>query len=443
HLKNNVKWHNGEKLTADDVIFTVSLIQDPDYRSPLRNSFDGVNVDKVDDLTVKFILPQAYAAFTDLLTFGILPQSLWSNITASGASLSELNLKPVGSGPYQFKSLVKNKNGEIKEYHLTLNNNYYGVKPYIKNIIFKFFPDPAESVAAFNDGQIDGLSYLPLEQRKDLLAQNSLVFHELGRHEYYKKALEDEKVRQALALAINKEAIIKNVLNNSAWLATGPILPSSPYYDAQVTTYNYDPATAANLLKDALTSTITKGTGKKKQIVKTEVGTLELTLTVVATEENLAVANQIKADWEKIGVKVSLSQVPVEQVSDDIIHSKNYQALLYGEEVGADPDLYAFWHSSQAGDKGLNLANYNNPAVDKLLASGRVSLNFTDRFAIYKKFQELVTADAPAIFLYEPSYTYVQTKKIKGFSGLNIIEPADRFASLSDWYLKTTKKLVW
>lgn len=450
-LKNNVKWQNGEKLNADDVAFTYSLIQDPAYRSPLFFSLQDVTLEKIDDLTIKFVLPVAYSAFPNLLTFGILPQSAWANITASGFTLSELNLKPIGSGPYQFMSLVKNKNGEIKEYRLTLNNDYYGDKPYIKNIIFKFFPDPAELVAAFNDGQIDGLSYLPLEQKKDLLAQNSLVFHELGRPQINaiflnpanQKALSNLKVRQALAMAINKDAIISNVLSGAAFPATGPILPTSPFYNKDLTTYSYNQASAAALLKEALTTTITKGSGKKKQILGTEVATLEIALTIVDTLENNLVVNQIKSDWEKIGVKVTIKSVPVEQVSDEIIHLKNYQALLYGEVVGADPDVYAFWHSSQAGDKGLNLANYNNPAVDKLLESGRVALDLSDRLATYKKFQELVTADVPAIFLYVPSYSYVQTKKIKGFDGTNIIEAADRFASINNWYLKTSKKLVW
>ena len=450
-LKSNVKWHNGDKFNANDVSFTFSLIQDPAYRSPLYSSLQDVSLERIDDLTIRFILPSAYSAFPNLLTFGILPQTAWSNITASGFNLSELNLKPIGSGPYQFKSLVKNRNGEIKEYRLTLNDDYYGAKPYIRNIIFKFFPDPAELVAAFNDGQIDGLSYLPLEQKKDLLAQNSLVFHELASpqinsiflNQVNQKALADVKVRQALALAINKEEIVSNILNRAAYLTDGPILPSSPYYNQGVNSYKYDQVAAAALLKEAMTTNTTKGSGKNKQIISTEVATLELALTLVDTQENNLVAAQIKSDWEKIGVKVTLKPVPVEQVSDEIIHSKNYQALLYGEVLGPDPDVYAFWHSSQAGDKGLNLANYNNPSVDKLLEDGRVSSNFEERLNIYKKFQEQVTNDVPAIFLYVPSYSYVQTKKIKGFDATNIIEAADRFASINSWYLKTSKKLVW
>lgn len=448
-LKNNATWHNGDKLNADDILFTFSLIQDPEYRSPLNNSFVGITLEKVDDLTIKFTLPQAYAPFPELLTFGILPSSLWSNISPSGATLSDLNLKPIGSGPFKFKSLVKNKNGEIKEYHLIVNEDYYGAKPYLKNLIFKFFPDENELIGAFNDGQFDGLSYLPLEQKKNLLAQNSLVFHELSRPQInavflnpaVNKSLADKRVRQALALAVDKQSLINNTLNKTAVIATGPILPSSPYYNKQIATYDYNPEAAINLLKEALTSKVTKGSGKNKQVTS-ETATLNLTLTIVGTSENVSVANQLKIDWERIGVKVTINSIAAETASE-LVRTKNYQALLYGEVVGADPDVYVFWHSSQSGDKGLNLSNYSNLEVDKLLASGRVTLNFDDRLTTYKKFQELIATDEPAIFLYVPSYSYVQTKGIKGFSGTNIIEPADRFSSINGWYLKTSKKLVW
>ena len=142
------------------------------------------------------------------------------------------------------------------------------------------------------------------------------------------------------------------------------------------------------------------------------------------------------------GVKVTIKTIPVEQVAD-VIKNRDFEVLLYGESVGGDPDVYAFWHSSQTSGKGLNLAAYNNSEVDKLLSDARVIHNVNDRAVKYQKFQELLNNDLPVIFLYSPAYTYVQDSKLKGFDSSVIIDPADRFSSISSWYLKTKSKLIW
>ena len=112
-IKQNIKWHNGDPLNTDDVLFTFGAIQDPAYKSPLRASFSGVQIERVDDNTVKFILSEPYAAFLNLLTFGIMPAGLWQEINPASASLAELNTKPIGSGPYKFKIIGKR---QIRQY---------------------------------------------------------------------------------------------------------------------------------------------------------------------------------------------------------------------------------------------------------------------------------------------------------------------------------------
>lgn len=428
-IKNNVKWHNGDKLTADDVLFTIDAIKNSEYRSPLRASLMNVDAEKVDDYTIKLTLDSAYSPFLEVLTFGILPKSIWENISPSSAALSELNLKPIGSGPYKFKSLVKNKDGDLKEYNLVVNDNYFSTKPYIKNIKFTFFVDDTEAIKSLNDNQIDGLGYLPFTERKELLAQDSLALNELVRPQIVSiffnsnkdKALSDKTVRISLAQALDKDQIIKDVFDGVYQRADGPILPNNFAYNDQIKKYNYSPQEARANIKNKLAST---------------------TLTVIDSGNNVSVAEKIKSYWEQIGVKVELKVVPGEQAAD-IIKNRDFETLLYGESVGGDPDVYAFWHSSQIGDKGLNLAGYNNSEVDKLLVGARETTDKEARKIKYQKFQEYITADVPVIFLYSPTYTYVQSKKLKGFSGTMVIEPADRFASVASWYLKTSKKLTW
>lgn len=428
-IKGNVKWHDGTGLTADDVLFTLNLIKDPSYRSPLRSALTSVNAEKIDDRTIKFTLSDAYAPFKEMLTFGILPKNLWENINPDSAVLADLNLKPIGSGPYKFKSLVKNKNGELKEYRLTVNENYYGQKPYIKDISFKFFTDYSEAIKALNDNQVAGLSYLPFNYRKELLARDSLNFHELIQPQIVSlffnrdknKALADKDIRVALASALDKDSIINDVFSGVYKRADGPILSGNFAYDDAITRYSYSPEAAAATIKNK---------------------PLTIVLTVVDSGSNIAVAEKIKAYWEKAGATVTVKAITGEQAVN-IVKDRDFEILLYGESVGGDPDVYAFWHSSQIGSKGLNLAAYNSAEVDRLLVEGRTISDVSERIARYKKFQEIITNDLPVIFLYSPTYTYVQEHQLQGFSGTTVIEPADRFNGVSGWYLKTSKKINW
>ena len=428
-IKPGVKFHNGEPLTADDVLFTFNTIKNPDYRSPLLSSLTGVEAAKVDDLTIKFTLAAPYAPFLELLTFGVLPKDIWENISPNFAALSDLNLKPIGSGPYKFKSLVKNQDGDLKEYHLTVNSDYYGPAPYIKNFTFDFFVDYQEAISALNDNKIMGLSYLPFASRPDVLAKNSVAFRELAQPQivslffnYSKnKSLADKNIRLALADALDKDQIINDVFGGAYQRADGPLLKENFAYDPNLKIYNYDAAAAAETIKSK---------------------PLTVALTVVDSGQNVAVANDIKNYWEAVGVHVALNIISGDQAGD-VIKNRNFEVLLYGESVGGDPDVYAFWHSSQINDPGLNLAGYSNPEVDKLLADARTTMNLNDRVAEYQKFQEILTADLPAIFLYSPTYTYVQSRELQGFSGTMITVPADRFSSVSDWYVKTKKTITW
>lgn len=428
-LRDDARWHNDSQLDADDVIFTFNLIKDPAYRSPLASSFSGIEIAKIDDYTVKFSLSEPYAPFLELLTFGIMPESIWNNIDSNNAALSDLNLKPVGSGPYRFKSLVRNRAGDLKEYRLVANEDYYGQKPYIKSVTFKFYVDYQQAIEALNNGQVDGLSYLPLANRQDVLAKNSFSFYDLTRPQVMavffngdkNKQLADKNIRLALRSALDRDSLAELASDGVYKRADGPILPSSPAYNPAVSPAPYDPAGAASILS-----------GKS----------ISLTITVVDYGNNLAVAQAIKDYWEKAGVKVELKSVSAEQAVD-LVKSRDFEALLYGQVVGGDPDVYAFWHSSQSGASGLNLAGYRNEQVDKLLAEARGSSNLEDRMAKYRQFQEIINTDVPAIFLYSPTYTYIHRKSIKGFSGDVLIKPADRFSDVADWYVRTKKKLAW
>lgn len=426
-IKRGVEWHNGEKLTADDVVYTFNIIKDKKYNSPLRRNFEGVKIEKVDNRTVKFILTEPYAPFLELLTFGIIPKNIWENIDSSAILLSELNLKPIGSGPYKFKSLIKNKKGYLKEYHLVVNKDYYKKKPYIDNIVFKFYVSYPEAIKALNDNQINGLAYLPLNQRSNILAKNSLFFHDLEKDQIISiffnsnkiKALQDKKVRKALSLAIDRKNISNELYFGTYKLVDGPILEDNFAYN-NIDGIDYNPEEARNILEEK---------------------NIEITLSIVDVNNNVALANQIKYYWDKAGVETKIHIINRDNI-DNIIKEHNFEALIYGQTVGGDPDIYSFWHSSQISN-GSDIALYDNKQVDDLLIKARTETDKKKRIEEYKQIQEKIVNDYPVVFLFSPSYTYLQSKKIKGFTGKILIKSADRFSNIADWYIKTKKKFVW
>lgn len=428
-IKANVLFHDGSRLTIDDIIFTYNLLKNPDYRSPLRTAFSGVSIERVDDFTIKFILAEAHAPFPELLTVGVLPKNIWENISPSAVALSEYNLKPIGSGPFRFEVLTKNKNGELKDFVLSANSSYYGQKSFLKNIKFKFFVDYSEAVKALNDNQITGISFLPNNFLGDLLAKNSLQINELPQakitalffNQDKNKILADKEVRSALAAALDRDRLINEVFSTTAHRVDGPILAENFAYNKNLLGYEFDVEKARAII-------INKN--------------ITLALTVIDSGSNLLVAEQIKKYWEAVGVKIDIKIISSDQ-SAEVVRARDFEVLLYGQFVGSDPDVYAFWHSSQIGPSGLNLANYNNKEVDALLVAARADTNQVERINKYIKFQEIITNDVPAIFLYSPKYIYIQSKALKGFSPLFIVSPADRFNNISNWYLKTKKTISW
>ena len=476
-IKPGVNWHNGGVLTVEDIIFTFDAIKNLQYQSPLRASFNGVEIEKIDEQTIKFALAEPYAAFLDLLNFGILPQELWQQIEPVAAGLAELNLKPIGSGQYKFKSLVKDKSGNIKTYTLVKNDRYYGKPALLNTISFKLFASPEEAISALNNNLIDGLSYLPEQDRGRVVAQDSLNFYNLNLPKLAaiffnvksNSALADKKVRQALAYAIDKNNLASQVMAGNGRIIDGPILPGNFAYDASGKKYDFNTATSSRLLAEAGWKTVElteadilqakkdltakDEAAKQPAQAKIDLGAgkwlmkdknyLSLAITTVDNQEYGLAADLIAKFWQAINVKTEIKLIPANQIQTDVIRPRNFEALLYGEITGADPDPYAFWHSSQIGQSGINIADYANKEVDKLLEDGRLTGDLKTRQEKYKKFQQIIAEDAPAIFLYSPNYTYVQSKKIKGFNITSIILPSDRFSDAASWYINTGKKIIW
>ncbi|MDO8669763.1 MAG: peptide ABC transporter substrate-binding protein [Candidatus Buchananbacteria bacterium] len=450
HLGQDAFWHDGEKFNADDVVFTVASIQDPEFNSSLSRSFIGITAEKVDDNTVRFILKEPFAPFLSLLTFGILPEHLWYGIPPANATLTELNRAPIGTGAWKFGKFSKDKIGVIKSYTLVKNNGYYGDKPYLDRLIFKFYVDFNSLVDALKSKDVQGIAYLPKEFRADLEKYKNLNYHNLDQPQYTglflnqsnNSLLSADYIRQAIALAIDKKTIVRDIFNSEGRIAEAPSLPgiiSNP----DVKKYDYDPEAAVQLLEKNGWQTISTTTsdGITKQMRQKKGWYLELKLTTVDQPVNVQTAELIKKSLEQVGFSINLDIVDKSKILQDVIKTRNYESLLFSENLGTDPDPFPFWHSSQNEYPGLNLAIFTDKKVDKLLEDARRSNNWEERKEKYLEFQKIIAEELPAISLFNATYTYPQDKIIQGFDLYNIAVPADRFSNLFEWFIKT--KRIW
>ncbi len=441
-LRNNAQWHDGSPVKAEDIIFTINAIQNREYRSPLFVSWSGVTAEQIDDHTVRFTLSEPFAPFLSLNTVGILPAHIWQDINPANAELTDLNKKPIGSGPYRFEKLSKDTKGTIKSYSLKRNADYYGGNVYIERLHFKFYGDNSEALTALKNRQVEGIGFIPLEETVSLahdrdlqifypsLPQYTAVFFNQKRQ----PNLSDILVREALTLATDKNTIIKKALFDHGQAINSFILSGAIGYYPDIKKINFDLPGAQGRLDSAGWVVPEGGSIRKK-------GEAELTLELVTLDapELVATANELRTQWQLAGVQLNVKIVTPAQFQNEILKNRSYDLVLSGELYGIDSDPYAFWHSSQASYPGLNLAQYTNRKSDEAIEKARSTTNNDERGIAYKELQDQVSESISAIFLYQPNYSYVITKKVQNVNISQIISPADRFANINTWYLKTKK----
>jgi len=452
YIKEGIKWHDEKELTVDDLIFTIQTIQNGDFNSPLQTSWKGIRTEKIDNHTIRFILKNAYSPFLNNLTFGILPKHLWEFTEVSNFPLTEYNLTPIGTGHYKFKQFTKDREGKISSIELVANENYYSKVPFISKLTFKFFKTEEDAIAAFNRKEIKGINYLSPRNKKRIIDIDKTNLYRLHLPRYFaiffnqtkSKALSDKTVRLALSYAVNKDRMIEEILDGEASVAQTPIPPQLLGYNPETKIYDYAEEHAKNILEtEGWIDSDEDGIREKKQGQDEEEETIKLEFTLVTTDwpELVESAKMLQEMWEKIGARVEIKNIQASELKNDYIKPREYEALLFGEILNYDPDPFAFWHSSQKKESGLNLSLYDNLEVDKLLEEARQETDQEIRAEKYRKFQELVVEDIPAIFLYSPNYLYLHNSSVRGVDLNNIVIPSNRFNGIEEWYVKT--KRVW
>ena len=237
-IRKGIVWQDGIKLDANDAFFTFNVLSDAAYKSPLRQSMQGVDISIIDDYTLKFTLKNPYTGFLENLTVGLLPKHIWENIAPEKFALAENNLHPVGSGPYAFSNFQKDSGGNILTLQLAANKNYYDGVPYISKITFNFYPGDEELIAGYNKKEIMGMGSIPPKNVNEIKNSKSTNLRSIAIPSYFavffnqtkNAALANDSVRTALDLAIFRQELIDKILYGKGSAIKSPFLPQMPGY---------------------------------------------------------------------------------------------------------------------------------------------------------------------------------------------------------------------
>jgi len=435
-VRKDAKFSDGTPVTSADIAFTIGKAQDSALKSPEYASWAGVRVETVDQHTVRFILMKPYTPFLGLTTLGILPVHLWGKISNEQFPFSNLETSPVGAGPFKIASISRDASGLIESVFLVKNPYYALGRPYLDGIRFNFYSRTEDLTNAIAIGAIE--SAYDVSTARALTSSYARVFGVFwnpNQNQVYSRT----EVRKALSLAIDRQAIVDTVLGGYATAIIGPVPPGGTVIQTPVPQSENPTATAAQVLQSA--GWVYDGTQRvwENKNAKQTLDTITIRTSNIPELKN--VASAVKADWERLGIPVTVELYEPGDLSQNVIRPRKYEALLYGMVIGRDQDLYAFWDSQERNDPGLNIALYANKTVDTLLEDARSSADQRKRASDLQKIEDIVASEYPAAFLYAPDFTYTVPSDLRGVQLPQIIAPSDRFATVESWYRSTDA--VW
>lgn len=445
-LYPGARWHDGQPVTTEDVVFTVEILKNGGAFVPkdLQALWKDVVVKPLSDTQLQFLLPEPFAPFQDYLDFGVLPKHIFNGQSIEQIARSEANLKPVGSGPYKVDRIVSGSNG-IAGVNLSIFKDYFKKKPFVEQIVFSYYADSASAWKAYQDGEVQGLAQVTSDLLKPVLASPTLALYSgrlpqmamvLFNHKDPQAVfLKEPAVRKALMFGLNRPLMINRILNGQGILARGPILPENWAYYADTEAFAFSTMNAANALKDAgyVPSGDKDSVRKKGDVV------LAFEMLYPDRAPYAALAEQIAKDWQAVGVKVTLNALPFDQLFDRL-DQRSYQAALITLNLSDayDPDPYPFWDQAQMTG-GQNYTQWDNRIASEFLEQARMTVDLAERIRLYRNFQVLFAQELPALPLYYPVYSYAVDRQLQGVSIGPLFDPSDRFSNIDQWYLVAKK----
>ncbi len=442
-LNPDAKWHDGQPVIAEDVVFTYTMLKQGTGYLPddLISFWQKIEVRALDTQTVQFVLEEAFAPFLDYLSVGILPRHIWGSMSFSEMAESKMNIQPVGSGPFRLAELIQD-GGNITGVRLENNPIYFETKPFLDEIQLIYFQDSVLAFQAYQQGVVDGISYVADSVLPSVLIEPNLSLYSarlpiqsmvlLNLDNSAVGFFQDTTVRRALLTGLNRSKIVNNFLNGQALVAHGPVLSGNWAYYSGIPQVEYDAYKAIELLKSAGYVLA----NEQDQVRSKEGNTLNFTLLYPDDDLHRNIAESIQQDWALINVLVNLEAVPYSDLINSRLQERNYEAALVDLNLSnsADPDPYPFWDQTQISS-GQNYSQWNNRVISQYLESARVETDQAERERLYRNFQVVFADELPALPLYNPVYNFAVSSKVKGISVGPLYRTSDRFQNIQSWYV--------
>jgi peptide/nickel transport system substrate-binding protein len=459
-LRDDVFFHDGVPVSADDVLFTIESVQNDAVKSPERARWDGVRAEKTSEDSIVFTLPAPYTPFLENTTLGILPKHLWEDISADQFVLSSRNTQePIGAGPFRSEKIVRDARGIATQMHLKAFRNTEENAPFLSRITLMFLSSEEAVLASLAKGESESAAITsPLyanelttwqeEDRKTVIHRALLprTFNVFFNHNQ-SSLFTNKDVRHALSLALDRTELIDSTLAGFGRVANGPIpagfLPGEDV-SSRENTQAQESATRVRLAREYLEDAGWVFNEEESVLEKKKGGDSERLIFSLSTADTPILKNTalfLKKRWEQMGARVTLKVFSAGDLAQSVIRPRQYDALLFGQALGRDLDLYAFWHSSQRVDPGLNVALFTDITTDSLLEKARRATTSRERTALYRTFEHELLQEEPAVFLFSPEFVYSVPSTLHGVSLSVLTSPSERFLGVRDWYIKTRR--VW
>jgi len=438
-LKDGQFWDDGTPITIDDVMYTISVLQDPNiYSLPALSSlWQAVDATRVDDRTIRFTLSEVFSPFLEYTAIGILPKHIYETQSVDDV-VNKMSSTPVGNGPM--------KVAEISADHIKLvPNPYYGDRtPYLEALELRYYPDHPSVFPAFAMGEVEGVSRIPPEAMAEANANEALQVFSSALPSYLNITLntnspnlpffQEKEVRQALLYAIDRERLVTEAARGQGIVAHSFVLPDNWAYLDTIKQYGYAPDTARALL-DAAGWVDSDGDGIRDKSGRR----LEFALHTSDDPTRVALINQIAQDWAQVGVRAVPTPVPFANLVNDLLVPRSFEAALVGWENPGDPDPYPLWHSTQREGAGQNYSGWNNEDADLLMEKARAELNEAARRDLYGELQQIFAEEVPALLLYYPVYSYGVSNRVSNVQVGALNHASQRFDGFQDWYMVTKR----
>ncbi|WOV87437.1 ABC transporter substrate-binding protein [Sporosarcina oncorhynchi] len=391
NIREDIQFHDGEALTADDVIFTIESILDDNNASYLKSDFTEIDsLKRIDDYQFEMQLKHPFTPILDKLTVPLLPKHAFDGVDMRTA---DFNSHPIGAGPYQFDQWNRGTSLTLKAYE-----QFYGTKPSIEKVIFKFIPDSNVRALQLASGEVD-IALLDPNQVAEMEKKEHLKIYDVNTADYrgllfnmQNELWQDVRVRQAFSYAIDRAQVVKGILKEYGEEAYSP-LQKHTFNNESIEKYTYDPAKADMLLEEAGWAKVDDGFRYK------DGQQLAFTITAPASDAvRVNMANYVAEGFNKIGANVQVAALDWSAIT---IEDTDAFMIGWGSPYDADHHTYSLFHSSESSltSPGYNYGSYSNAAVDELLEQGRLAIDVEERKASYAAFQEELANDPAFAFI--------------------------------------------